>query len=47
MTRNLAFNLLDEELFLVCLLIGNFENKLLASIEIIIPRIKIEKVKIY
>ena len=45
--RNLKLNLLNGELVLSCFMISNFENRLLASIQIITPRNIIEKMKIY
>ena len=45
--RNFKFNLLEKDLILTCFEINNFKNRLLASIQIIIPSIKIEKTKIY
>ena len=45
--RNLKLNLLNGELVLSCFMISNFENRLLASIQIITPSNIIEKMKIY
>ena len=45
--RNLKLKFLKVELALTGFEISNFENMLLASIKIIVPRIKIEKIKIY
>ena len=44
---NLKFNFSKKEKILVFFLFSNFENRLLASTQMIIPRIKIEKMKIY
>ena len=43
----LVFNLFIEEFFFEFLLVNNFEKRLFASMQIIKPMIKIDKIKIY
>ena len=44
---NLELNFSKKKTFLVFFLFSNFEKRLLASTQMIIPRNKIEKMKIY
>ena len=44
---NLELNFSKKKTFIVFFLFNNFEKRLLASTQMIIPRVKIEKMKIY